>query len=356
MPETQSGRQPVQIVEIEWDQCSLTYGVAPCTAALGTTGDAKCYNTRATCQDVPNYTRATRTARYCRPQDGVPLEWGCIPSLVSASTAPTVLNPGGADRDRSPFGTGATVQIVFQDHPHSGNREDKYRAERLTGAAMASGVGHDPLKMGTYWTKALRRTPYYVNRKVTVREGYVGQDLADMQTRSYFISEISGPDEPGRVTLTARDILAQAAKEKAQAPRESEGQLAADIDDAVTSLVIIGYRDVADYPAGGGTVRIGDEIMTYTGAVEDPATAEITLSGVARGTDGTVANSQKAEETVQLCLRYTNLPCWEVANDLLANYTIIDSSFIPFADWRSEERRVGKECWIGCSCRWGADD
>ena len=43
------GRQPFQYVEIDLDYCANTAGVAPCTALQ--TGDAKCFNTYATCND-----------------------------------------------------------------------------------------------------------------------------------------------------------------------------------------------------------------------------------------------------------------------------------------------------------------
>ncbi|MEE8543234.1 MAG: hypothetical protein V3S94_05190, partial [Gammaproteobacteria bacterium] len=47
--------EPIVVIELEQDQCRLLYGVSPCTAALGTTGTRKCYNTRSTCQDRENY-------------------------------------------------------------------------------------------------------------------------------------------------------------------------------------------------------------------------------------------------------------------------------------------------------------
>ena len=50
MTSTTVGREIVQIVEIVQPLCVNTFGVSPCTA----TGE-KCYNTRSTCKDVPNY-------------------------------------------------------------------------------------------------------------------------------------------------------------------------------------------------------------------------------------------------------------------------------------------------------------
>ncbi len=52
-------REPYVVVELEQDQCRLLYGESPCTAALGTTGTRKCYNTRLTCQDTENYDSST---------------------------------------------------------------------------------------------------------------------------------------------------------------------------------------------------------------------------------------------------------------------------------------------------------
>lgn len=47
------GREHINIVEIDVPRCVHTYGSAPCTASGS--GDAKCYNTLATCQDTANY-------------------------------------------------------------------------------------------------------------------------------------------------------------------------------------------------------------------------------------------------------------------------------------------------------------
>ena len=53
MSETTAGREPTQIVEIKQPICSRAFGTSPCTASG--TGDTKCYNTRATCQDAANF-------------------------------------------------------------------------------------------------------------------------------------------------------------------------------------------------------------------------------------------------------------------------------------------------------------
>src|SRR5690625_3570994 len=53
-------REPIAFVEIEQDFCNLTYGVAPCMAGIGVTGNTQCYNTLRTCQDANNFSRGTK--------------------------------------------------------------------------------------------------------------------------------------------------------------------------------------------------------------------------------------------------------------------------------------------------------
>jgi len=77
--------------------------------------------------------------------------------------------------------------------------------------------------------------------------------------------------------------------------------LSADIAAGVTSsLTILG--DGSSYPASGGRIIIGDEIIIYGSGVASGE--DITLSTLTRGADGTVAESHSADDSVQLCLRY----------------------------------------------------
>ena len=62
-----AGRQPVTVVELDLDTCSLAYGVSPCTAALAS--GLECYNTQATCQDTPNYLDEFITAIFSPDND-----------------------------------------------------------------------------------------------------------------------------------------------------------------------------------------------------------------------------------------------------------------------------------------------
>jgi hypothetical protein len=53
MSDTATHREPVEIVEILVPKCVNVHGSAPCTATE--TGAAKCFNTRATCNDTDNF-------------------------------------------------------------------------------------------------------------------------------------------------------------------------------------------------------------------------------------------------------------------------------------------------------------
>ena len=111
------GRQPFSYVEIDLDFCDNAFGVAPCTAAGS--GDAKCYNTIATCQDTPNFTKTTKTYRFCSPNGAkVPQGLDAIPCLKSISITPAEITAGKG------LGLRAACSVSFQDFPHSDIRID----------------------------------------------------------------------------------------------------------------------------------------------------------------------------------------------------------------------------------------
>lgn len=311
-------REPIQIVEIDQDFCSLTCGVAPCTAA-----GINCHNTLRTCQDTANYDPQPLTLRFAKPSDSLD-EYSeyILPFLASVSTSPAEISVGGINSDIDALGRRASLSVTFKDSPHSDRVVDKYIDQR----------SYDAIKRGTFWSKWLARNPYYKNRAVRVLDGVAGQPLAEMQPRSYIIESIDGPNSSGAVNLKAVDILKKADGKKSQAPIATDAELVIAIDDVVTSFDIQNIT-VSELPSSG-TVRIDDEVMTYSGVTDN--TTYLTLTGVVRGTDGTAADTHDANAAVQPCLRYTNTLCWEIVEDLLVNYAGIDASFIPSAAWDTE--------------------
>jgi hypothetical protein len=325
MSEFSVGREPLQIVEIDQPICIHTYGEAPCTAVFGVTSDRRCFNTSRTCQDLPNYATETLTLRFAKAQQGLPDDLYLIPSLVSATTSPTEVNVVGTDSSKGPLGIRAKLSVTFQDHPHSDLLVDKYRLGR----------GYIATSRGTFWSKWLARNPYHNQYVIRVRDGYVGQSLAEMRSRTYFIDRISGPNSSGKVVIEAKDVLKLADNDKAQAPAASPGELRVDYTEtAAISFLSVTRAAITDYPSPG-TVRVNEEIFTHTGTSFINET-EIRLTGIVRSTDGTKASSHDSGDRVQRCLRYSEVRPDILTKDLLTNYGFVPAAFIPDADWSAE--------------------
>lgn len=317
------GLEPVVIVEIDQDFCALDYGVAPCTAAVGATGVRKCFNTLRTCQDSPNFIRGARTLRFCEPFMEIPFEWQAIPSVLSAKVEPSRLNVGASSKASGALGTRGNCSITFQDHPDGDIKVDKYVTER----------DYDPFEKGTFWRKWLARNVYYKNRPIRVRQGYLGQPLEEMKVNHFIIDSLSGPDSSGIVTIRGVDILRLIDDDKVQWPPASPGLLKDPITTVSDSLIVLD-AELTDYPDVPGTIRIGDEIITYTNRTA--LGGEITFTGLVRGTDGSVAEDHEDGDRVQRAVRYTDAPVHVVTNELITVAGKVPAGYIPFADWEAE--------------------
>lgn len=324
MTETTVGREPIQVVEIRQPLCVNTFGVAPCTATG--TADQKCYNTRATCLDVPNFTLGPPLSLWFstgavaeRGVSGAPY---IIPSLVSVSTVPTRINIAGANPDAQGLGNRAMCSIVFADHPHTDARVDPYLAGR----------SWNPMLRASFWTKWMARNKYRQNVEIRVYEGYAGQALSAMKKRTYFLQSITGPDGSGRITIEGKDILARLEERKAQAPKLSPGKLFVAISNSAASFEVTNAT-IADYPATG-TIRVNSECMIYSSV--STTTNGITFSGVTRGTDGTTSAAHSVNDAVQECLRFTDVAPDVAINTLLNTYGGVPSAWLDTANWATE--------------------
>ncbi len=323
-----AGRRPFAMVEMDLDFCTRTYGVAPCTAAIGVTGTVKCFNTRATCQDSAHYLSAPRTYRFCQNVLDLPRDLDALPFLESVSLSPTRLKIG------SGLGERASVTLTLRDGLHNDSGNDPYGAERT----------YDPLTQGTFFGRFLARNLYYLGRPLRIKTGYLVDnaagapvvDDANFQTRLYFIEKIDGPDASGAVTITAKDILKLADDDRAQAPRVAQGRLLAALTEIATAATLTptGIGDGVDsygralYPASG-KLRINDEVMSFTRSGD-----ALTLSG--RGSNFTTAAAHEANDAVQPCYVATGLALHAILYDLLVNYAGVPAAYIPLADWEAE--------------------
>lgn len=311
------GREPVQIVEILQPFCENEFGVSPCTATG--TDDTKCYNTRATCQDTANFALGAPLSLYFTkgqaPSDLLGLSY-VFPALVSVSTSPTKANLAGANLDAKGIGNRAVCRIKFKDFQHTDRVVDPY----------VEGRSWNPLDAdrGSFWSRWLVRNRYRTNMRVKVYEGYVGQTLAEMSTRLYFVSGISNQNSSGDITMECKDVLARIEERQAQVPSLSPGVLYQAINASVTSFEVANAVE-SDYEASG-TLRIGDELMTYTGRAT--STNGIQFTGVTRGTDNTTPDDHSEDDGVQQCIRYSDATVTDTLVDLLETRGKIPAEFM----------------------------
>lgn len=322
MTRTTVGKQPIQIVKMTQPRCSRTWGSSPCTAS----GDAdkKCYNTRSTCQDIPNFLGDDSLDIYLGK--GAPGEADLapvvIPSLVSVSVSATKINQATSNSDQSPLGNRALVNLNLKDHPHTDLGIDPYLSDRTW----------DPLTRGTFWSKWIARNKFRQNVSLTLYEGWVGQTLAEMTQKLYFMESVRKTDSSGGVAIQGKDILSRIEDRKAQAPKASLGELYLPIGSSETSFEVENAL-VSEYDSSG-TLVIDNEVMTYTGVAS--SANGITFSGVTRGTDNTTAIAHSADTLVQQVLRFDDTPLNTALQTLLETYGEISSTYLDLSGWATE--------------------
>lgn len=308
--------QSLTYIEIDIPFCALTYGVAPCTASIPTTGSAKCFNSIKTCQDRAHFAESDVTLRFSKPTEYLPREIDCMPSIQSVDFSPAAVSLG------VDLGQRASLTVTFRDHPHSdtGAGYDKYR----------TGRSYDPYLQGSYWGKFRARQPFLRGRSLRWITGLVTDDLADMETRHFLIESFSGPTPDGKFTIVAKDMLKLADGDRAQAPELSNGFLAADITAVgLTAALLPAGIGNAEYPANGTACIGGREIVNFT-RIGD------TITLVDRGMHGTLAAAHKAQDRVQIVLRYLALDAANILYDLLTTYADVPTTYITLADWQAE--------------------
>lgn len=315
-------------VEIDVDYCSLTYGVAPCTASIPGTGTAKCFNTRASCQDLSNFTNLPVTLRFAVASSFRPLDIEVeAANIESVSYSPTIISLG------EDLGQRSSLTVTFKDHRHSdtGPAGDKYLGDRA----------YNPYEQGTYWGKFRTRQQFLRGRPMRLIQGLKGQTLAEMDTRHFIVESFDGPGLDGMFTITAKDVLKLADADRAQAPLLSQGSLTADINSVVTSATLTpaGIGN-SSYPASGYLNIGGKEIVAFTRSAD-------TLT-ITRAQFGTEATEHKAGDRCQVCLIYDAEDPADVIADLFETYASIPSSAIPLANWQAETaayyRRLVSAC------------
>lgn len=329
-----SGERIVQIVEIELDFCTRTFGVAPCMAALGVNGVVrKCYNTFPTCDYKQAYRKGVNTLRFIEPSYSVK-GGNYIPALRSVSGNEQEVNIAGFSDRAVGLGVRASVKVTINDFTDRDTLTDKYWAERMSGAAQIDEPWYDPIDRGTFWTKLKARNPNYSGRPLRVIQAHydAAGALVYDKVRHYVIEDISGPGNTGRVDIEAKDILALAEDKKALAPSTSIGRLLADITVDQTTITLTPAGVGPSY-AAAGHITIGSEIMRFT-RVGDVLT-------LVRGQLGTEAAAHNANDTVQQAFHVNRVRADTVIRSLLIDYAKINPAYIDFPSWQAEFDKWG---------------
>lgn len=306
-------RQPLTIVEVVLDSCSLTYGNSPCTAP-GSAGQ-ECYNTFKTCQDPSNYAKTTKTYRFCSGHKA-PVGLNAFPAVTNVSTAPTRIVPGKG------LGLRASITVDLADFPHHDRGIDDYVDNRSYDTAI-----------GTFFGKLYARNPYYQGRTLRVKTGYVTDvfdEANNFITKEYVIEKIDR-NVNGSVKITAKDPLKLADNDRAQCPAASSGTLDGAITDTATSISLAAGTG-SEY-GSSGFVRIDDEIIEFGSRTGD------VLNSLTHGAYGTTAAAHSDGDPVQLCKEFDAVNVTDIIYDLLVNYADISSSYIDTVAWDSEESK-----------------
>lgn len=332
----------VSWVEMDFDFCTLTWGVGDCPAAFGSGVFRKCYNTFPTCPVKGAYDKGTNTLRFIEPSYAVK-GGNYIPALVKVGGYEQEVNIAGFSNKIGGLGVRASVEVVIRDFPTRDVLTDKYWEERMSGDAQTDESGYDPLDRGTFWNKFKARVPNYAGRSLRIIYGHYDDagDLVADTTRHYVMDELVGPNQRGEVTIKVKDILALADDNKALAPRQTVGRVLADMAVIDTSFTLspVGIGDL-EY-AASGEVTVGSEIMSFTRSGD--------VMTVVRGMKGTQAATHAANDTVQQAYVVSLVRADQVIYDLLVTYGNIPSSYITFADWQAEFNRWGASMFLSAT-------
>lgn len=261
-------RTPMSLVVLEMDFCSRTFGVPPCLAA-----GEPCYSTYPTCKYKAAYVNVGRLYKFTTADAPASLD-GARPYVKSVRLLPTEI------RDR--YTVAGRVTVEMYDEPDGDVGVDPYVTSR---AAF-------PRIPGTYWRKWLVRNVNYKGRRIKVYEGLAGMAEAEFDLRWTGKLETIRA-EGNTVKIDAADLLKDISR--LEIPPKIDCKLRANIGTTTTTLYVT--TGVAQLPQAGGTIRIGDEILSYAGY--NPETGEMT--GVVRAQWGTTAEEASAGAKIQIC-------------------------------------------------------
>lgn len=274
-------KRPVWFCVLTIDRCALTYGSAPCTAAVGTTGQRKCFNTFETCQDRPNYDLETVDLKFCSVNEN-PFPGEIVkPYITGVSVAPTEIKDTKVIK--------ASVTLNLADEPDNDVGLDKYISDR----------DYDPMARGTFWRKFIARNPNYKGRPLALYEGYEGDAVGEYT--QVFLGRLENITirNNGGVSVSALDNMTR--MDDVLLPPNTDLKLVTDVNDSVTSMTLSDSDELFSTP---GYLLIGTEMIYYT-TVDAPTNV---ISGITRGVRFTTATEHSSGDKCQPVYHRTDNP------------------------------------------------
>ena len=304
-------------VEIDLPYCALSFGETNEFGTCTATGKP-CYNSRNLfydCQDKPNYTTSKFTVRFYQDTgvefigDGNLSDVPTFSLVDKISISSAVVNPAESIGER------ASGTITMFNSRALLNGIDKYLSQR-------DASNYDK---GTFWGKFLARYPFIEGSEIRVYSGFRGRPHI---VEHYVVDGVDGPKSDGRVSFKVVDFLRLADGKKSQFPKPSSGYLAADLNDTdlTCTLAPSGIGD-AEYPLSG-YVAIGNEAMPFTREGDVLTFGQREYRGKAA--------EHKQEDAVQVVGVFESESVATIINELVTNYTPMDSSYVPLAKWQTE--------------------
>lgn len=229
----------------------------------------------------------------------VPLGETFEPCVERINYSPTKITEAG-------LGYRCTVNVTFQDFAH-------------------------PDGKGTYFGRLIGMNPYYIDRRLLIDRGFDHFPFSfdNMKRGLYFIKKIEGPDENGKVRITAADILTKLDGDQAVWPPVTYGNLAASLSSSATGSINIG--DNTNFGASGHAI-IDSEIVSYSALTGGTS---ITIS--ARGRFGTEAVAHDAGAPVRMVATDTATNVVDKIYNLINYASPIDAAtYINQSDWDDE--------------------
>lgn len=321
----------VQILKLEQPRCTERYGVGSCLAS----GATKCMNTHATCDYLTAYnTDGKLVWWFSRPGDPVYLtadrpdddEWHgpCIPILSNVSVTPTRVNIGAVRDSETPLGIRGTITVTLSDMTFRNQFGDFYDRS-ITGSLS---------RLWQAWVG--EAAPQMV---MTLYSGTSDQSIDEMTARRFDVDVIQ-PPSGGTWQIDGIDPLGRVNRRKAKFPRETDLSVYEAVNTTSTSISLFGAEDdISDAFGNTSTsyVRLGDEIVSYTGYSAGAESGVWDLSGVGRNALGTEPESHEVDDPAQRVGYFHSARYYAALRYILADHTTLTEDLL--GDWDTEGNR-----------------